>query len=131
LGDGTIRIARVLKEKFPQLELSDVAAQRALITKRLMVSGRTRDISVQVQEAIASQGQAILADLLPSLRQSRRFVIITGGGVILLHERIAERLMLEPKRRGEDYDLIYPELAATLNAVAVLFAVIFKAAKKR
>ncbi len=131
LGDGTIRIARVLKEKFPQLELSDVAAQRALITKRLMVSGRTRDISVQVQEAIASQGQAILADLLPSLRQSRRFVIITGGGVILLQDRIAERLTLEPKRAGDDYDLIHPELAAMLNAVAVLFAVIFKSAKKR
>jgi hypothetical protein len=131
LGEGTIRIARALREKFPQLELRDVAAQRALVSQRLMVAGRTRDISGQVQEAIASQGQAILADLLPSLRQSHRFVIITGGGVILLHATIAERLALEPKRQGEDYDLVPPEFASVLNAVAVLFAVVLKAAKKR
>ncbi len=131
LGDGTIRIARVLKEKFPQLELSDVAAQRALVTRRLMVSGRTRDISHQVQEAIASQGQAILADLLPSLRQSRRFVLITGGGVMLLQDAITERLAVEPKRRAEDYDLVHHALASHLNAIAVLFAVLFKAVKKR
>jgi len=128
LGDGTIRVARALKAKFPRHELNDVAAQQALITRRLLVSGRQRQIDAEVTEVLDSQGQALIGTVLPLLRQSRRFVTITGGGVILLHHLLTPRLDAESKVRGEDYELIHHGIASLVNAIGVLFAVIFKAA---
>ncbi len=128
LGDGTIRVARALKDKFPRHELNDVAAQQALITKRLLVSGRQRQIDTEVEEVLNSQGQAIIGTVLPVLRQSRRFVTITGGGVILLHDLLKPRLDADSKKRGEDYELINHGIASVVNSIGVLFAVIFRAA---
>jgi hypothetical protein len=131
LGDGTIRIARALKEKFPRMALNDVAAQQALISKRLLVSGRWKDISTEVQEVINSQGQALVAATLPQLAQSQRFVIITGGGVILLHDLLEERLQTVNKVRGEDYELINHTVASLLNAVGAMFGVIYRASGRK
>lgn len=127
-GDGTIRVARALKEKFPRFALNDVAAQQALITRRLLVSGRQKDISAEVEEVLNSQGQAIIGAVLPVLRQSRRFVTITGGGVILLHDLLLPRLNAESKVRGEDYELINHDIASVVNSIGILFATILKAA---
>jgi len=128
LGDGTIRIARALKEHFPRHELTDVAAQHALITRRLLVSGRQRPIDAEVAAVLNSQGQALIGAVLPVLRQSRRFVMITGGGVILLHDLLQPRLEAELKRRGEDYDFIHHGIASEINSIGVLFAALFRAA---
>lgn len=130
LADGTIRVARALKEKFPRQELNDVAAQQALITRRLLVSGRTRQIDAEVDDVLNSQGQVIIGTVLPVLRQSRRFVTITGGGVILLHNLLKPRLDADAKVRGEDYELINHDIASVCNAIGVLFAVLFRAAKR-
>lgn len=127
LGDGTIRVARALKAKFPRHEMNDVAAQEALIRRRLMVSGRNRAIDAEVTEVLDSQGQAIIGTVLPLLRQSRRFVTITGGGVILLHDLLKPRLDAESKVRGEDYELVNHDIASVCNAIGVLFAVIVRA----
>ena len=131
LGDGTIRIARALKAKFPRMELNDVAAQQALISKRLLVSGRWKDISKEVQEVINSQGQALVAATLPQLAQSQRFVIITGGGVILLHDLLEERLQTVNKVRGEDYELMNHTVASLLNAIGVMFGAIYRASARK
>lgn len=130
IGDGTIRIARAVKERFPRQELNDVAAQHALITRRLLVSGKRRDISPEVLDALNAQGQAIVGAVLAILRQSRRFVVITGGGVLLLHQLLEERLLRERKVRGEDYTMINHDVASALNAIGALFGVIFRAAKR-
>lgn len=130
LGDGTIRVARALQAKFPAFGLNDVAAQRALIEQQMMVAGRTRSIEAAVTEVLASQGQAIIADLLPSLRQSRRFVIITGGGVLLLQTLIIERLALETKVYGRDYTIVPAPFASVLNAIAALFAMLFATGRR-
>ncbi len=127
LGDGTIRVARALKAKFPRHELNDVAAQEALIQRRLLVSGRRRNIDTEVNDVLDSQGQAIIGTVLPQLRQSSRFVTITGGGVILLHDLLMPRLDADSKVRGEDYELINHGIASVCNAVGVLFGLIFKA----
>lgn len=128
LGEGTIRVARALKDKFPRHELNDVAAQQALITRRLLVSGRQRQIDAEVADVLNSQGQAIIGTVLPVLRQSRRFVTITGGGVILLHDLLKPRLDADSKVRGEDYELINHGIASVVNSIGVLFSVIFRAA---
>ena len=126
-GDGTIRIARDLMNLYPSANLNDVSAQQALITRRLMVSGKTRDISQQVDQLLASKGSALISDVLPSLRQTELFVAITGGGVILLNGMLENRLQAEKKRAGEDYELIDPSVASILNAVGALFAILFLA----
>lgn len=132
LGDGTIRVARGLGERFaPRLALNDVAAQQVLITRRMLVSGKWRDSSPAVRDVLNSQGQAIIAAVLDVLRQSKRFVVITGGGAILLHDLLIARLEAEAKRRGEDYELINHDIASMLNAIGALFAVIFRAAGKK
>lgn len=129
VGDGTIRVARALKGKFPKFDLNNVAAQQALMTRRLLVAGRQRDISAEVEDVLNSQGQGLIGAVLPVLRQSRRFVVITGGGVILLRDLIVPRLDAETKARGEDYELINHGLASVINAIGILFATILKAAQ--
>jgi hypothetical protein len=129
-GDGTIRVARALMEKFPRVTWNSVLAQQALISRKLMTSGRTRDISAAVDEVIAGPGQALITAILPKLRQSRRFVVITGGGVMLLHEQLTARLAMEDKIAGEDYLLINHNLSSLLNAVGAFFGVLFLAQRK-
>lgn len=129
-GDGTIRVARALMEKFPRVSWNSVLAQQALITGRLMTSGRTRDITTEVEAVKAGPGQALISAILPTLRQSRRFVVITGGGVLLLHDQLVERLALEDKIAGEDYLLINHGLSSELNAIGAFFGVVFLALRK-
>jgi hypothetical protein len=131
IGDGSIRIARALKAAFPRLPLNDAQAQQALITRQLLISGRNRDIGGEVEQVLDSQGQAVIADILPSLRQARRYVIITGGLTILLHRRLVERLALEQKRTPDDYLVINGDLAPLLNAVGVLFGAAFVGAGRK
>jgi hypothetical protein len=130
IGDGSIRIARALKLRFPQLQLNDAQAQQALLARRLMVAGKIRDISADVEAVLDGPGQAIVAEILPSLRQARRFVAMTGGLTILLHDRLLARLAAEEKVAGEDYLVVDGGIAAELNAVGVLFGVAFAAARK-
>jgi len=129
-GDGTIRVARALMEKFPRITWNAVLAQQALISGKLMASGRTRDITAEVEAVKAGQGQALITAILPTLRQSRRFVVITGGGVLLLHDQLVERLALEDKIAGEDYLLINHGLSSLMNAIGAFFGVVFLALRK-
>lgn len=130
VSDGTISIARALARKFPRSELSDVGAQNALITERLMISGKMKEIGNERREVIASQGQDLIGRLLPVFQQTRRFVLVTGGGVILLHDQLVERLEATGKVRGEDYELINHGMSSTLNSIGALFSLLFFGAKK-
>jgi hypothetical protein len=67
---------------------------------------------------------------LPVLQQTRRFVLLTGGGIILLNGALTQRLKAAGKVEGQDYLLIPDELAAQLNAVGALFGVLFAAARR-
>ncbi len=129
-GDGTIRLARALTEKFPKVTWNSVLAQQALISGKLMTSGRTRDISAEVEAVKAGPGQALISAILPTLRQSRRFVVITGGGVLLLHDQLITRLALEDKTPDDDYLLINHGLSSLMNAIGAFFGVLFLALRK-
>ena len=128
LGDGTIRIANALRQHFggDGTALPPIAAQQALITRRLLVSGKRRDITAEVNLLLRSHGQAIVADMLPTMRQNRTFVLLSGGGVVLLHDLLAERLQSE-RLRGRDYEMIPPAYASVCNAIGLLFASILLA----
>ena len=131
VGDGTISIARALIDQFPDLKLTSVAAQQGLMTRRMMIGGKYRDVDEEVLEVLGSEGQNIIGQVLPILRQSKRFVIVTGGGVILLYDMLTKRLDTAQKTRGEHYELINHGLASILNSVGALFAMLFKAHRQQ
>lgn len=131
LDDGTITIAQSLASMFPSQTVTNVAAQHALITRRLMIDGKFRDVIAQVEEVTASDGQNVIGKVMASIRGSRRFVILTGGGVILLHHLIEQRFLSLPKKRGEGYEIINYGLASTVNGVGALFAMLFKAGSRK
>jgi hypothetical protein len=75
-------------------------------------------------------GQDLIGVILPVLQQTRRFVLLTGGGIILLNGALTQRLKAAGKVEGQDYLLIPDELAAVLNAVGALFGVLFAASRR-
>jgi hypothetical protein len=131
-GDGTIRIARTLRthREFAGVIRNDVEAQQALVRQAITRASRRISIAAEVQQAVASKGNAMVADVLGELRDSRQFVAITGGGVLLLRPLLADVLDHEAKEHGRDYLLIDGPLASLLNAIGVLFGLIFRAAGK-
>jgi hypothetical protein len=131
-GDGTIRIARALRsnQAFAGTIRNDVEAQQALVRQTITRASRRVSIAGEVQQAVASKGNAIVADVLSELRDSRLFVAITGGGTLLLHALLSDVLQHEAKEPGRDYLLVEGPLASQLNAIGVLFGLIFRAAGK-
>jgi hypothetical protein len=131
-GDGTIRIARALRtdRAFAGVIRNDVEAQQALVRQTVTRASRSVSITTEVQQAVASKGNAIVADVLAELRDSTQFVAITGGGVLLLRPLLADVLVHETKEPGRDYLLVDGPLASQLNAIGVLFGLIFRAAGK-
>jgi hypothetical protein len=128
-GDGTIRIARALRtdERFASAIRNDVEAQHALVTQTITRASRRVNIAQAIQPIIIGKGNAIVADVLSELRESRQFVAITGGGVLLLRDLLTEVLAREAKTPGEDYLIIDGPLASHVNAIGTLFGLIFRA----
>jgi hypothetical protein len=131
-GDGTIRIARALRadRAFAGIIRNDVEAQQALVRQSVTRASRRVSITDAVQQAVAGKGNAIVADVLAELRDAGQFVAITGGGVLLLRSLLDDVLAHEAKELGRDYLLIDGPLASQLNAIGVLFGLIFRAAGK-
>ena len=131
-GDGTIRIARALRNDrtFAGVIRNDVEAQRALVCQTITRASRNVSIAGEVQQAVVSKGNAMVADVLSELRDSTQFVAITGGGVMLLRSLLADVLAHEAKEPGRDYLLVDGMLASHLNAIGTLFGLIFRAAGK-
>lgn len=131
-GDGTIRIARTLRtdRAFAGVIRNDVEAQQALVRQTITRASRQVSIAAAIQQAVASKGNAIVADVLAELRDSSQFVAITGGGVLLLRDLLVDVVQHESKEPGRDYLLVEGPLASELNAIGVLFGLIFRAAGK-
>jgi hypothetical protein len=107
-----------------------VEAQQALVSQTVMRASRIVTIAAEVQQAVASKGNALVADVLSELRDSSLYVVITGGGVLLLRPLLTEVLAHEAKEPGRDYLLVDGPLASQLNAIGALFGLIFRAAGK-
>jgi hypothetical protein len=130
IGTGTIEIARGLVKRLPKAGLNDVTAQHALISRQALMAGRMRNVSTDVDEVLQMYGHNLVGRMLPTFQDSRRYVIITGGGAILLHQPIIDVLTAAGKEQGQDYFLINHGLASVLNSVGALFAVVFMAVRK-
>jgi len=131
-GDGTIRIARALRNDraFAGAIRNDVEAQQALVRQTITRASRKVSIATEVQQVVASKGNAMVADVLSELRDSTQFVAITGGGVLLLNGLLTNVLVHEDKQAGREYLLVDGPLASQLNAIGALFGLMFRAAGK-
>ena len=68
--------------------------------------------------------------MLEIVQETRRFLVITGGGVLLLKKPLRTLLDAAELEADRDEFLVNRDLASALNSVGALFAVLFMAAKK-
>jgi hypothetical protein len=129
-GDGTIDIARGLARLLPKAQLNDVTAQAALVRGQVLISGRMQPIAKEIHAVVSTYGSDLVGKLLEVFQDTRRYLVITGGGVILLGDTVRELLEAAEKDAGTDYEIVPREWASTLNSLGALFAVIFQSAKK-
>ena len=129
LGRGTVTMARQLATELSHLRLNDAQAMQALISRTVRESGVRKDISAAVDQVIAAEGQDLVARLLPTLQQQSRYVLFTGGGVLLegLRQAIEERAQAMGKSAPRNYAMVPGTYALTLNATGALLAVIYAA----
>jgi len=71
-GDGTIDIARGLKQLLPKAKFNDVTAQYALITRQALISGKMQKIEKEVVSVINSYGQDLVGKMLEIVQETRR-----------------------------------------------------------
>ncbi len=129
-GEGTIDIARGLRELLPKAKFNDVTAQYALVSRQALISGKMQKIDKEVQSVINTYGQDLVGKMLEIFQETRRFLVITGGGVILLQDTISDLLNAAGLESERDYFVVDHGLASVLNSAGALFAVLFMAAKK-
>ncbi|MDQ2998568.1 MAG: hypothetical protein M3R61_16150 [Chloroflexota bacterium] len=129
-GDGTIDIARGLKQLLPKAKFNDVTAQYALVTRQALISGKMQTIEKEVVSVIDTYGQDLVGKMLEIVQETRRYLVITGGGVLLLKQTMLDMLDAAEVAADRDYLLVNRDLASALNSVGALFAVLFMAAKK-
>lgn len=101
-----------------------------MITRTLRIEGRRVDVGAQVDAIIDAEGQDLVARMLPVLQQQSRFILFSGGGVLLdgVRTAIEERARAAGKQARQSYALVPPSHAISLNAIGALVAVVHSAA---
>jgi hypothetical protein len=119
VGEGTIAIARAVREtlraRYAGLHLSDAQAQQVLLSGAVTIEGRRVSVDEIVAEVISARAQHLMTQLLPLLQGQQSFVMVTGGGSLLLSRHL--RRLLRTKRAGESVLFVPDEFAPVLNAI--------------
>ena len=130
-GDGTIDIARGLKQLLPKAKFNDVTAQYALITHQALISGKMQPIEKEVASVIESYGQDLVGKMLEIVQETRRFLLNHRWWVLLLQKPLRALLDAAELEADRDEFLVNRDLASALNSVGALFAILFMAVKSR
>ncbi|HEX6292991.1 MAG TPA: hypothetical protein VFZ66_27660 [Herpetosiphonaceae bacterium] len=133
LGDGSVVLAQALRRKLHERhrDMTDIAAHIGLMTGKATIHGKPTDIRAEVADVQAIQGRELQAKMLPVLRQTGRYVVVSGGLAVLLRGPILAALDALSKREPDDALVINHGLAPITNVVGTLFAVLFAAAARR
>jgi hypothetical protein len=119
VDEGTITIARALgarlRERYPGVRLSDVQAQQALVQENVILDGRRTPINDLIGEVKTSRSQKLLTHLRHLLADEERFLMFTGGGVILLASSL--QALVSARRSPQSFLLVPAAYASTLNAL--------------
>lgn len=119
LGEGTISLARPMKDAirgmYQGVRLSDPAAQYALMTQQIAVSGALTDIDALVADVISARSKQLLSPILEYIQEGQNYLMFTGGGRVLLEQQLRE--MVAPTRTENQYLFVEPKLSPALNAI--------------
>ncbi len=129
-GYGTVEIARALQKKIEGrygMEVSEIAAQEALYTRKIWRGGIEQDISPLVDELKPRKAQ-ILTRITVSRESLSTFIVFTGGGSALLEAEIIDMMKNKNEKLvlGEDFIIIPSELAPLCNAIGLYALAFFK-----
>jgi hypothetical protein len=119
LDEGTIMIARALSEHlrthYPRIRLSDAQAQQALVSGSARIGGRSISIEHLVSQVVAARSAKLLTTMRNVLQDEQSFLMITGGGSILLAQSLQEAV--RAKGRTQNVLFVPKEVAPVLNAI--------------
>ena len=119
LGDGTIVMARAAREALrmghPGVHLSDAEAQHMLVSGAVTIEGRRTDVREVISEVVSARSRNLFTQMLPLLQEGQTFLMFTGGGSILLAERLYE--LVRAKRAPQSFLFVPREFASVLNAI--------------
>jgi hypothetical protein len=128
-GDGIIVIARALQRRFPGC--SEIAAQQALITRKLRIGGILQDVGHEIDEVISTTGEAVLSKILPELKRMTVAIVISAGGALLLHNPIMRQVEAVGREPGPGLTVINNGHAPYSNVIGGLFAAVFAVASRK
>ena len=133
ISAGTVEIARALWRGLGEQEQNDAAAQYALRTRRALIDGRWTDIGAQVDTVMREVGQTLTTRVLATVLTSRRFALITGGGLHQIGAQIDARMAeaQPPRVKGKSYDVINGNLSSVANALGALFTLLIATAARK
>ncbi len=119
LGEGTIAMARAVRETiracYPGVQLSDAQAQQVLTSGAVTIEGRRVRVDEMVAEVINARSQNLFTQLLPLLQERQSFLMVTGGGSLLLSHSL--RRLVSTKRSLHSVLFAPDEFAPVLNAI--------------
>jgi len=119
IGEGTIGMARAVREalraRYPGIRLSDAQAQQVLLSGAVTLEGRRVRVDEIVAQVINARTQHLMTVLLPLLQERQNFVMVTGGGSLLLSRQL--RRLVNTRRAGESVLFVPGEFAPVLNAI--------------
>jgi hypothetical protein len=119
LGEGTIAMARAARDairaQYPGVRLSDAEAQQVLISGTVTLGGRRTRVDDIVTEVIVARSQNLFSQMLPLLQEEQSFLMFTGGGSILLAQRLEH--LVKTKRSPQSVLYVPKAFAPVLNAV--------------
>lgn len=119
LDEGTIAIARAVREHLRSqhagIRLSDVQAQQVLVSGYVTIGGRRTSVRDLVAEVLRSRSQKVLTHMRHLLQEDQTFLMLTGGGSILLAQSLED--LVRAKRSQQTFLFVPKELASVLNAI--------------
>ncbi len=133
VGRGSIAIARVvldaLRDKYPNLPLSDIYSQVVLADNQVRVHGVSRPLDEIIDHSLLENAaETLLTDVLKILQQESSRVTFTGGGLSL--DLIAEPLKKRAERRGAGLLLLDTTWASILNSYGIYQQAVMDSSKR-
>ena len=118
-GEGTSAIARTVRDalgaRYPNVHLSDVEAQHALVSGVVTLGGRRTSISDLMSGIITTRAHSLFTSMLPLPQEGQNFLMFTGGCSVLLAHSL--ETFVQTKRDPQDVLFVPKECAPVLNAL--------------
>ncbi len=99
----------------PGVHLSDAETRHILVSGAVTIERRRTDVREVISEVVAARSRNLFTQMLPLLQEGQTFLMFTGGGSILLAERLYE--LVRTKRAPHSFLFVPREFASLLNVI--------------